>query len=508
MANDLDFSLPDEAEKALRKKNSKAGGSGNLFSFLTLAGVLLLIVRGFFSGGISSTGSGPSSVDAETGGVNTDLALKLERRGLQIAAAHVWEEELSDASKPPQERANLLFKVGRLYQEGGDSEKAVEYYYRAEMEGKDELSDDVKFEIDRRVQECFETLGMFAALEEELTARTHIGGDEEAATAKENEVLAEIGRRKITRRDLKRSMEQMVDLQLQSMGGSIDPAQRMAYKEQLMGQVDEPQMKAQILNEVINKELLYRLAKELRIDEKPEMTDLMQETMRQILSGKALEAELDRRIQLTDADFETYYKANQERYRQPAMVELSVLLNQTQDDVNRVREVLAGGEKFEDAASRFSVDETTRDNGGRLPAPLSRDQIKSTFGLEDDAIDSLFTAEAGEVLPGDFQTAKGIYLFRVESNQPERMQSYGEMKGQVEQELLSRKQQETVQKILEELRERERVVVHMARLAPQEQASEDTMPPDPDPHSGSAPDGDPGKASKDPDSKPKDNEGS
>lgn len=483
MAQKLDFSLPEEAEKKAAKLQQKqlqseraassSRSSATFFSFLAFLLAALLVVLHFTDRGGADAGRVGGSGAASGGAEDTekDLALKLERRGLDLAAARVWEDHLHTTAPGTRDRANLLFKIAELYRKAGQDEEAVEFYYRAELEGKGELSEEVQFEINRGVQASFERMGRFTALEDELTDRTRVRKNTPDPSA-DDPVLAEIGKKKITARDLDLALEQMVDLQVQSAAASVPPEQRMAFKEQMLSQMRSPQMKAQLLEELVNRELLYRLAKQSKIEQDDEVSALVEETVRQIISSRALEAEVGKRVQLTQVDFETYYKANEDKYREPERVELRLIKSESEEEAQRVLEELGRGAVFEEVATRFSVDEGTKNDGGKLPSPLSWEELQGRYGFEESVLQGLFTATPGTRLESPAATASGVYVLKVENRIPERTKSFSEVQSEVVQELSGRKQQEAVQQVIQELRDRERVVIYSARLPKEEEPTE------------------------------------
>ncbi|MCX5753021.1 MAG: hypothetical protein NTW97_05165 [Candidatus Krumholzibacteria bacterium] len=76
-----------------------------------------------------------------------ELALKFEDQKLSGAAARAWTEYLESARPGDEDAARIWFRVGKLYQEGGDNERAIEAYYRSEALAK---IDEIEPEISKR----------------------------------------------------------------------------------------------------------------------------------------------------------------------------------------------------------------------------------------------------------------------------------------------------------------------------------------------------------------------
>ncbi|HUV36696.1 MAG TPA: hypothetical protein VMX58_07140 [Patescibacteria group bacterium] len=238
-----------------------------------------------------------------------ELALKLEKQDLPGAAARVWIEYL-DATKPAtEERARIWYRIGKIYQNGGDYERALEAYYRSEATmGLDELAT----EIGRRTAECLENLGRFAALRFELEERTsYTAGDSTAGS----DVLAEIGSWKITRAELDMMVEAEIEAQLSQLAGSLAPEERRMKKERLLDQVLREGERGRWLERFIAEELLYRSAREEGIYENPEVRSLLRNVERKLLAQKMMDREYASRITAIPEELRSYYDSHMDDFK-------------------------------------------------------------------------------------------------------------------------------------------------------------------------------------------------
>ena len=164
MADDRDFRLPG------RDGGGSSGGRTLLqvsAAVLVIAlAILVLQVAGMISRSGADGGLSPDEMES--------LALKLERQGLADQAARAWADYLEASGAGNEKSARIWYRIGTIHQEAGAYEEALDAYYRSESFA---VMKDLEYEISRRVAECLESLGRFAALSDELERRTTMPGD-------------------------------------------------------------------------------------------------------------------------------------------------------------------------------------------------------------------------------------------------------------------------------------------------------------------------------------------
>jgi hypothetical protein len=255
--------------------------------------------------GTGATGPAPHELDAEA---RKDLALKLEKQGLNQAAAEAWRDYLAVAGGSAERVAKLWYRIGTLHQEARQYEQALDSYYRSERFADVDV---LAGEIGRRTQECLEALGKFAALRYELAER--VGLDEDAAAAGDT-VVAEIGPRTITQAELDGLIEARIERQLSQFASFLPQEERRQQKEQLLQQFSTTTQRLQFLNEVILQEMLSRRARELQLTEDPEVRALLEDQERAVLASRVIEQAYSDRINITPGDLQTYYQAHKGSY--------------------------------------------------------------------------------------------------------------------------------------------------------------------------------------------------
>lgn len=236
-----------------------------------------------------------------------DLALKLQKRALNQGAVQAWKEYMDMAGLTPKERANIWYTIGKLHQEAGNYEEALVSYYTSESISKVK---ELEQEIGRKISECLEALGKFAALRLELTERVGLEEQKE----KGDVVVAEIGPEKVTNADLDRKIEQYIELVISQYAAYMDPEALNKQKEELFKQFSGDQGKMRILNQYIIEEILYRKAREEQIADDPKTRALLKATEKQILAQQLLTKKVAELVKISESDLVTFYEANKGKY--------------------------------------------------------------------------------------------------------------------------------------------------------------------------------------------------
>ncbi len=448
----LDFSLPG------RRSEQKSSGT-----LITLLAVVLLV---------SLAGAGLQLMDrfgrvepAARGleGLSTDelkdLALRLEQRDLAGPAVEVWETYLAASDLDREGRGKIYYRIGKLRFAQRNWEQALASFYRAEALSKDEALAD---EIGKRVQECFEHLGSYTAMKYDLAERTGLERPKEAAGS---DVLAEIGSRRITERDLDTLIETQIDQQLETFGAALEPEAREAQKKEMMKQFQAPQARQSVLQSLIAEEVLSRESKALGIDQDEAVRAMLGDIERKLLAQQLMTRRFADEIKLTNLDLETYYEVYKSDYRTPERARISHILVEGKEKEREVRALLDGGQAFADVAKAHSMDEATRDKGGEIADWVERGGWVPHIGPDEGSSDVIFTTPAGQIAPRSVESDRGRHIIFVHERESENQKSLQEASQEVYRDLRERKEREIQEKLFLELREKYDVVIHASRLA-------------------------------------------
>ena len=444
MSNELNLSLPP------RKKR---GGVPSSLRAIFLAAIVVVIlgiaavaVLLSLKVGGADEGLGPTEL--------RELALRLEGSDLRVAAAEAWIEYLAAAKPDGEERAAIWYRIGKLREETFDFESAVEAYFRSEAW---HASDELSFDIGRRVEENLERLGKFSGRRRELDARvgTETGGEI---------VVAEIGPTKITGSDLDRRIESLISDQLAAYSSILSAEELNREKENLFKRYATEDQRAALLGQYLAEELLYRHSRSAGLGDDAEVRDRIIRSERGILAQAALQREISERIHITPVDVESFYSANKESYRTVERVRIGHILSDTLTEAEGLLRRAESGADFAVLAREASLDTTTADNGGDLGWVEKGDRIPG-IGSSADVAGLILATESGAVVAEVLESETGFHVVKVLEREPPRQRSFEEVRSTVFEDLYGRKSTEVQEQLLEQLRIEYDVVIHQSALA-------------------------------------------
>ena len=243
-------------------------------------------------------------------------------------------------------------------------------------------------------------------------------------------------------------------------------------------------LKAEILDSLINRELLYQESQKTGIIVPPqEMTNevtaikqrfpsedefkkaisnmnlteatLTAQINKRLAIKKLIDKQIADKIVITAVESKQYYTANPQLFKQPGEIRASHILikldpaadeaqkAEAQTKINMIQQKLRNGEDFAELAQKSSEGPSSV-NGGDLGF-FKRGQMVKPF---EDAAFALETNEVSEIV----QTRFGYHIIKVVEKKPERKVGYEEIKKRLEEHLKQRKVQEEVGLYLIELR--------------------------------------------------------
>jgi len=163
------------------------------------------------------------------------------------------------------------------------------------------------------------------------------------------------------------------------------------------------------------------------------------------LQRKLTQRVTDDARKVSDQDIEEYYAKNMKRFAQPERRDLRVVVTRTEAKANQAKRALDDGGSWRQVVNRFSIDEATKAQQGRLPAVAK--------GQQEEALDdAVFDARRGAV-EGPVKTQFGWYVFQVEKVQGASQQSLEQSKDTIRNLLRSERQQKALDDFVKDFRE-------------------------------------------------------
>lgn len=154
------------------------------------------------------------------------------------------------------------------------------------------------------------------------------------------------------------------------------------------------------------------------------------------LSNKLRAAVTKGKDAVTPAQIRSYYDKNKARFATPETRDVRIVLTKTQAQADRAKKALQGGQSWKTVAKRFSIDQASKNQAGKLSG--------ITKGQQEKALDTaIFGAKTGK-LSGPIKTQFGWYDFRVDKITPASQQTEQQSQATIKQLLSSQGQQKAL----------------------------------------------------------------
>ena len=232
-------------------------------------------------------------------------------------------------------------------------------------------------------------------------------------------------------------------------GKELTEAQFEAYlksvpREQQM-YAQNPQYREQYKEQFIDLYLFAQLGKDEKMDETDEFKEIMEGARRDILAQLSMRDML-KDITVTEEEQKAFYEENKAQFGKGATVSAKHILTDSEEKCQTILKNIEAGEKtFEDAAREFSTCPSGA-KGGDL-GEFGKGQMVKEFE------DAAFTAEPGVVV-GPVKTQFGYHLIKVEKKNEPKTAEFEEVKGQIYQQLLGKKQNDAYEAKVKELKDK------------------------------------------------------
>lgn len=232
-------------------------------------------------------------------------------------------------------------------------------------------------------------------------------------------------------------------------GKELTEAQFEAYlksvpREQQM-YAQNPQYREQYKEQFIDLYLFAQLGKDEKMDETDEFKEIMEGARRDILAQLSMRDML-KDITVTEEEQKAFYEENKAQFGKGATVSAKHILTDSEEKCQTILKNIEAGEKtFEEAAREFSTCPSGA-KGGDL-GEFGKGQMVKEFE------NAAFDAEIGKVV-GPVKTQFGYHLIKVEKKNEPKTAEFEEVKGQIYQQLLGKKQNDTYEAKVKELKDK------------------------------------------------------
>lgn len=289
----------------------------------------------------------------------------------------------------------------------------------------------------------------------------------------ESPVLIEVGQRQLTLEQFNHEME-------------------MNYPDiSTLGEVDQLQLKTQLITQLIDRELILGEAARLDVRISPDDLDQALGEARgsytaeefdsilassgktdeawvkslklRLLTTKVSAAILAPQLKISQREREEYYHAHKEDFRRPVEIRARQMLFHDREEAQKVYELLKQGQDFATLARQYSHS-PDHDKGGAL-GYFSRGQLPESF---DAVLFKLGVRQYSEPV----KTAYGYHLFIVERRRRAGLRPYAAVEDEIHALLSRQKEEQVFHQWLEKLQQEVSTKVHWPLLKPGEQKTQ------------------------------------
>jgi foldase protein PrsA len=165
-----------------------------------------------------------------------------------------------------------------------------------------------------------------------------------------------------------------------------------------------------------------------------------------VLTTKLQQDIVESEGKVSDKQIADYYEKNKERFAQPETRDLLVVLNPNKAKAQQAFDALESGQDWKSVSKKFSTDDASKSQGGKLPN-VTKGQQEKDFDA------AIFKAQKGDV-QGPVKTQFGYYVFEVTKIKPAKQQPLEEVEDTIRNLLTSQNQQEALNDFIKDFQKR------------------------------------------------------
>ena len=174
--------------------------------------------------------------------------------------------------------------------------------------------------------------------------------------------------------------------------------------------------------------------------------DILFQVRLRLLSNKLRDQAIKGKDKVSEAQITGYYNSHKSQFAQPERRDLSIVLTKTEAKARQAKQELARGQSFASVVKKYSTDDQTKSQGGKLPSVAKGQQEK---GFDD----AIFSAKPGRIT-GPVKTQFGYYVFKVDKVHKASQQTLEQAKPTIKQLLAAQNQQKAFDAFVKRFREK------------------------------------------------------
>ncbi|NLC53918.1 MAG: foldase [Firmicutes bacterium] len=167
------------------------------------------------------------------------------------------------------------------------------------------------------------------------------------------------------------------------------------------------------------------------------------EVKKNLISTMKIKKLLEPKITVTEDEMKAFFEKNKEDFAQEEQVKARHILVATEKEAQEIKDKLDKGEDFAALAKEYSIDDSTKNNGGQLGF-FSRGDMTSEFAT------AAFALPVGKI-SAPVKTEYGYHLIKVEDKKEAATADYEKSKADIEEYLFNQKLQQEYNPWLQEV---------------------------------------------------------
>jgi peptidyl-prolyl cis-trans isomerase C len=237
-------------------------------------------------------------------------------------------------------------------------------------------------------------------------------------------IIATVGKEKITLKDLNEFIDRLPE-----------NVQRVARLR-----------KAEMLENLVNRHLIFEYAKAKNYDQKNAVKDYMIRAHRAVMIQVAVE-EIEKSAKPTEKELKEEYQKSKQKFQEGGKVTASHIMVASEKEAKDLITKLEKGDKFDELAKKYSI-APERENGGSL-GTITRGHHKTT-GLPVIIEQTAFSLDAG-AHSGVVRSQFGWHVVYASKKEDARQMSFEEARPKIEKEMGDAKRSKAVHALLSRL---------------------------------------------------------
>ena len=200
------------------------------------------------------------------------------------------------------------------------------------------------------------------------------------------------------------------------------------------------EQKNRLLDQIIDEEILYQMAKKDGIKRDQEFKDFFENIERQAVINFYVQKNVDSLSEVTEKEVEDFYNQNLDQFSEREDRCLSHILVSEEATANDVLKKIKKGTGFETLAAEFSIDRTGQ-TGGSLGC-VSKATLDPTFS------EAEFSLARKNQISGVVKTQFGFHIIRYDDNKKIPAKKLDDVYDQISEQLTGQKKRDKFQEIL------------------------------------------------------------